>query len=579
MDLVKLTIDGQPVEVPSGTTILQAAKKAGIDIPTLCYHQDLDTKAMCRICMVEVVGARALQTACSQPTVEGMVVRTNTPAVRDARKLNLELLLSNHPQDCLNCIRNQKCELQSLTEKLGIRSQRFPAADKPKLPIDNSSCSIVRDPAKCILCRRCVAVCQKVQGVSALSAINRGDETIIAPAGGHDLSDVACTLCGQCIHACPVGAIYEVDDTKKVWDALANPELHVVVQTAPAIRVAIGEEMGLAPGSLVTGKLVASLRRLGFTKVFDTDFSADLTILEEGNELLQRLNGGGKLPMITSCSPGWIKYIEHFYPEMLDHLSTCKSPQQMFGAMVKTYYANKVGIAPEKIYMVSIMPCTAKKYECQRPEMNSSGFQDVDVVLTTRELGRMLRESGINFETLPEEKFDEPLGISTGAGVIFGATGGVMEAALRTVYEVVTQKELPKIDFEEVRGIEGVKEATVDLQGTKVKVAVAHGLSNAKKLMEKIKDGTADYQFIEVMCCPGGCIGGGGQPFPTNLETRLARIKAIYNEDQGMALRKSHENPAVQELYKDFLEKPLGEKSHHLLHTHYTKRGKYQKKG
>jgi NADH-quinone oxidoreductase subunit G/NADP-reducing hydrogenase subunit HndD len=579
MELVKLTIDGQAVEMPAGTTILQAAKKAGIDVPTLCYHPDLDTKAMCRVCMVEVVGARTLQTACSQPVAEGMVVKTNTPAVREARKLNVELLLSNHPQDCLNCIRNQKCELQSLTEKLGIRSQRFPAAEKQKLPIDSSSCSIVRDPAKCILCRRCVAVCQKVQGVAALSAVNRGDETIIAPAGGKDLNNVACTLCGQCIHACPVGAIYEVDDTQKVWNALANPNLHVVVQTAPAIRVAIGEEMGLTPGSLVTGKLAAALRRLGFAKVFDTDFSADLTIMEEGNELLQRLGGNGKLPMITSCSPGWIKYIEHFYPEMLDHLSTCKSPQQMFGALVKTYYAQKTGIAPEKIYMVSIMPCTAKKYECQRPEMNSSGYQDVDVVLTTRELGRMLRESGVNFEALPEEKFDEPLGISTGAGVIFGATGGVMEAALRTVYEVVTNKELPKIDFEEVRGIEGVKEATIDLQGTKVKVAVAHGLSNAKLLMEKIKDGTADYQFIEVMCCPGGCIGGGGQPFPTNLETRLARIKAIYNEDKGMALRKSHENPAVQELYKEFLEKPLGEKSHHLLHTHYTKRGKYQKKG
>jgi NADP-reducing hydrogenase subunit HndD len=578
MALIKLTIDGQAVEVPAGTTILQAAKEAGIDIPTLCYHPDLDTKAMCRICMVEVAGARALQTACSQPAAEGMEVKTNTPAVREARKMNLELLLSNHPQDCLNCVRNQKCELQSLSEKLGVRSQRFPATEKVKLPIDDSSCSIVRDPAKCILCRRCVAVCQKVQGVSALSAVNRGIETVVAPAGGKDLNNVACTLCGQCIHACPVGAIYEVDDTQKVWNALANPDLHVVVQTAPAIRVAIGEEMGLAPGSLVTGKLTAALRRLGFAKVFDTDFSADLTIMEEGNELLQRLNGGGKLPMITSCSPGWIKYIEHFYPEFLEHLSTCKSPQQMFGAMLKTYYAKKAGIAPEKIFMVSIMPCTAKKFECQRPEMNSSGYQDVDVVLTTRELGRMLRETGINFENLPEEKFDEPLGISTGAAVIFGATGGVMEAALRTVYEVVTEKELPKVEFEEVRGMEGVKEATVDLQGTKIKVAVAHGLSNARKLMEKIKDGSADYQFIEVMCCPGGCIGGGGQPFPTNLETRLARIQSIYNEDKGLPIRKSHENPAVQELYKDFLGKPLGEKSHHLLHTHYTKRGKYQKK-
>lgn len=575
MDLVKLTIDGQTVEVPAGTTILDAAKKAGINIPTLCYHPDLDTRAMCRICMVEVVGARTLQTACSQPVAENMVIHTNTPAVRDARKLNLELLLSNHPQDCLNCVRNGKCELQALSEQLGVRSQRFPAQEKIAKPKDTSSPSIVRDPAKCILCRRCVAVCHQVQGVGAIFPVNRGIETEIAPAGGGKLGDVACTFCGQCIQACPVGAIYEVDDTPKVWEALANPDLHVIVQTAPAIRAAIGEEMGMAPGTLVTGKLVAALRRLGFAKVFDTDFGADLTIMEEGNELLSRIQNKGTLPMITSCSPGWIKYIEHFYPDMLDHLSTCKSPQQMFGAMAKTYYAQKMGIPAEKIFMVSIMPCTAKKYECKRPEMQDSGYPDVDVVLTTRELGRMLRETGINFENLPDEKFDDPLGISTGAGVIFGATGGVMEAALRTVYEVATQKELQKVDFEDVRGMEGIKEATVDLAGTKIKVAVAHGLANARKLMDKVKDGSADYQFIEVMCCPGGCIGGGGQPIPTNLQTRLARIKAIYEADKGMPIRKSHENPAVQELYKEFLGKPLGEKSHHLLHTEYVKRGKY----
>lgn len=575
MDLVKLTIDGREVEVPAGTTILDAAKKAGIDIPTLCYHPDLDTKAMCRVCMVEVAGARTLQAACSQPVAPGMVVKTTTPVVREARKTNVELILSNHPQDCLNCVRNQNCELQALSEKLGIRGQRFPAAAKIDAPKDTSTVSIVRDPAKCILCRRCAAVCEKVQGVCALSPVKRGINTVIAPAGNHPLDDVACTLCGQCIHACPVGAIYEVDDTAKVWDALANPDLHVVVQTAPAIRVAIGEEMGMPPGSLVTGKLVSALRRLGFAKVFDTDFAADLTIMEEGTELLSRLNNRGTLPMITSCSPGWIKYIEHFYPELLDHLSTCKSPQQMFGAMVKTYYAQKMGLDPEKIFVVSIMPCTAKKYECQRPEMAENGRPDVDVVLTTRELGRMFRETGINFEILPEEEFDAPLGISTGAGVIFGATGGVMEAALRTVYEIVTEAEMPNLDLEDVRGLDGVKEATVDLKGTKVKVAVAHGLANARKLMEKIKEGTSDYDFIEVMCCPGGCIGGGGQPIPTNLETRKARIKAIYQADQGKKIRKSHENPAVQELYREFLEKPLGEKSHHLLHTHYTKRGRY----
>ncbi len=576
MDLVKLIIDGQTVEVPAGTTILSAAKKAGIEIPTLCYHPTLETRAMCRVCMVEVKGARALQAACAQPVAEGMEVKTNTPAVRTARKTNLELLLSNHPQDCLNCVRNGSCELQALSNKLGIRSQRFPAAKKVELPIDASTPSIVRDPEKCILCRRCVAVCEKVQGVSALAPVNRGMETQVAPACVHSLGDVACTLCGQCIHVCPVGAIYEVDDTAKVWKALSNPELHVVVQVAPAIRVAIGEELGLPAGSLVTGKLVAALRRLGFAKVFDTDFTADLTIIEEGNELLSRLQNKGTLPMITSCSPGWIKYIEHFYPEFLEHLSTCKSPQQMFGALVKTYYAQKMQLDPKNIYSVSIMPCTAKKYECGRPEMKSSGYQDVDLVLTTRELGRMLRETGIDFAKLPEEEFDAPLGISTGAGVIFGATGGVMEAALRTVCEKVTGKELEKLDFEAVRGLEGIKEATVDLDGTKVKVAVASGLANAKKLMELIKAGKADFHFIEIMACPGGCIGGGGQPLTTDLEKRKARMRAIYQADQEMKLRKSHENPAIIELYKDFLVEPLGEKSHHLLHTHYTQREKYQ---
>jgi iron-only hydrogenase group A len=475
----------------------------------------------------------------------------------------------------LSCLRNQKCELQALSEKLGIRSLRFTRKEKENIPIDVSTPAIIRDPAKCILCRRCVAVCHNVQGVGALYPINRGIDTVIAPVGGSPLTDVACALCGQCIHVCPVGAIYEVDETAKVWEALANPDLHVVVQTAPAIRVAIGEEMGMPPGSKVTGKLIAALRKLGFNRVFDTDFTADLTILEEGNELLQRLKNKGTLPMITSCSPGWIKYIEHYYPELLNHLSTCKSPQQMFGALAKTYYAEKARIPADKIFVVSVMPCTAKKYECQRTEMNDSGFQDVDVVLTTRELGRMLREVGIKFEILPDDKFDDPLGISTGAGVIFGATGGVMEAALRTVYEVVTGSELTKLEFEAVRGMESVKEASVDLNGTKIKVAVAHGLANAQKILEQIQMGTAEYQFVEIMCCPGGCIGGGGQPFPTNLETRMARIKAIYEEDQGMPIRKSHQNPAIKTIYEEFLGEPLSDKSHHLLHTHYTQRGKY----
>ncbi|HYH01773.1 MAG TPA: NADH-dependent [FeFe] hydrogenase, group A6 [Bacillota bacterium] len=575
METVKLTIDNQQIEVPAGSTILDAAKKAGIDIPTLCYHPELDTKAMCRICLVEVEGARALQTACSQPVTAGMVVRTNTPAVRETRKLNLELLLSNHPQDCLNCVRNQNCELQTLSERLGVRSQRFADTKPQRKAVDASTPSIVRDPAKCILCRRCVAVCHQVQGVGALYAMNRGDKTVIAPACGAELNNVACTLCGQCIQVCPVGAIYEVDDTAEVWSVLADADKHVIVQVAPAIRVAIGEELGMAPGTISTGQLVAALRRLGFAKVFDTDFSADLTIMEEGHELLQRLQQQGKLPMITSCSPGWIKYIEHFYPEYLDHLSTCKSPQQMFGALAKTYYAEKSGIPAEKIVVVSIMPCTAKKFEAKRPEMQNHELPDVDIVLTTRELGRMLREAGVNFAALTEEQFDEPLGISTGAGVIFGASGGVMEAALRTVYEVVTGSELEKVDFYQVRGLEGIKEATVDLDGTVVKVAVANGLANAGKLMEQIKSGEAEYQFVEIMCCPGGCIGGGGQPIPTNTATRQARIKAIYEADQGMQLRKSHQNPAVNQLYEEFLGKPLGEKSHHLLHTHYTKRDKY----
>lgn len=576
METVRVTIDGQEVEVPSGSTILEAARIAGVDIPTLCYHPDLDVKAMCRVCVVEVVGARTLQAACTQPVSEGMIVKTSSPLAREARRMNVELILSNHPQDCLNCIRNQKCELQTLAEKLGIREQRFERRSRTKNNLDISSPSLVRDMEKCILCRRCVAVCQQVQGVSALGPINRGIDTIVAPVGGCELNSVACTLCGQCVHVCPVGAIYEKDDTQKVWSALADPTKHVVVQTAPAIRVAIGEEMGLEPGALVTGKLVAALRRLGFDKVFDTDFSADLTIMEEGHELIHRLQNGRTLPMITSCSPGWIKFIEHFYPELLDHLSTCKSPQQMFGALAKTYYAQKAGIDPKDIFVVSIMPCTAKKFECGREEMTDSGYPDVDVVLTTRELGRMLREAGINFATLPEEEFDAPLGISTGAGVIFGATGGVMEAALRTVYEVVTGKELPSVDFTEVRGLEGIKEATIDLDGQKVKVAVAHGLANAKKILELIKEGKADYQFIEVMSCPGGCIGGGGQPIPTNKEVIKKRLAAIYDADKGMKLRKSHENPAVKALYEEFLGKPLGEKSHHLLHTHYVKRGKYK---
>jgi NADH-quinone oxidoreductase subunit G/NADP-reducing hydrogenase subunit HndD len=505
-----------------------------------------------------------------------MVVHTNTPAIREARRVIVELMLSRHPQDCLMCERNLNCELQAIAEQLGIRKVRFDHEPRG-IPIDESTPSLVRDMDKCILCRRCVATCEEVQAATVLFPINRGADTMIATAAGNDLVEVACALCGQCLNVCPTGAIREKDDTEKVWDALGNPNKHVVVQTAPAIRVSISEEMGIPPGEVSTGKLVAGLRRLGFDRVFDTDFTADLTIIEEGHELLHRLQSGGTLPMITSCSPGWIKFIEHFYPHLLDHLSTCKSPQQMFGALAKTYYAEKFGIDPASIYVVSIMPCTAKKFEAVRPEMNDSGFQDVDAVLTTRELGRMFRSAGVDFGDIEEADYDAPFGITTGAGAIFGNTGGVMEAALRTVYEVVTGETLEKLNFDSVRGLEGIKEATVMVGELPVKVAVAHGLGNAKELLDLINSGKADYHFIEIMACPGGCIGGGGQPIPTTNEIREKRIAALYAADEAMTIRKSHENPAVKALYDEFLKEPLGEKSHHLLHTHYEKRSRFKK--
>jgi NADP-reducing hydrogenase subunit HndD len=579
MEMVTLTIDGQKVEVPKGSTVLEAAHKANIRIPTLCFLKGINEIGACRMCVVEVKGARALQASCVLPVSEGMEVITNSPAVRESRKVTLELLLSDHNLECPTCVRNLNCELQKLAEELGIKSIRYPG-EKHAPRYDDFSPSIVRDASKCILCRRCVSACHKVQGVGVISPNHRGFNTIIAPVFDLSLAEVACVNCGQCIMACPVGALKEKDDTDKVWQALADPDKHVIVQTAPAIRVSLGEEFGESRGAIVTKKLPAALRRLGFDKVFDTDFSADLTIMEEGTEFLERLQNGGKLPLITSCSPGWIKFCEHYYPEFLDNLSTCKSPQQMFGAVAKTYYAQKMGIDPSKIFVVSIMPCTAKKFEAQRPEMNSSGYQDVDVALTTRELSRMLKEAGIDVSKLPDEEFDDPLGISTGAGAIFGATGGVMEAALRTVYEVVTGKELQNIEFTSVRGVEGIKEATIDVDGTKVNVAVAHGLSNARKVLDRVKNGEANYHFIEIMCCPGGCVGGGGQPILSSEERwdtdyREVRGNAIYEVDRSMKLRKSHENPAVQTLYKEFLGKPLSEKSHHLLHTHYTKRPLY----
>ncbi|HEY9766710.1 MAG TPA: NADH-dependent [FeFe] hydrogenase, group A6 [Chroococcales cyanobacterium] len=569
IETVRLTIDGCALEVKAGTTVLEAAKLAGVQIPTLCYLKGIQAIGACRVCLVEVEGWRNLQAACVFPVAENMVVKTNTPKVREARKFAVELILADHPFECLTCARNLKCELQDLANKMGI--DKVPYAVQREALQDRSTPALVRDNSKCILCQRCVSVCHNVQGVGALGFSGRGFKTQVTPAFEEMLGDVACTMCGQCATACPVGAITEKNDLDKVWNALADKTKHVVVQTAPAVRVALGEEFGMSPGSIVTGKMVAALRQIGFAKVFDTDFTADLTIIEEGHELLNRLKNNGKLPMITSCSPGWIKYIEHFQPEMLDHLSTCKSPQQMFGAVAKSYYAEMAKIAPEDMFVVSIMPCTAKKYERQRPEM----IEDVDAVLTTRELAKMIKQAGIDFNALPDQEYDQPFGIGSGAGVIFGSTGGVMEAALRTVYEVVTGQTLPKIDLVEVRGLEGIKEATVMVGDLPVKVAVAHGLSNAKKLLDRIKAGEADYQFIEVMCCPGGCLGGGGQPIPTTDEIRQKRAAALYQADKDLPIRKSHENPAVKKLYQDYLGEPNGEKAHHLLHTKYTKRSRY----
>ncbi|MDR0355197.1 MAG: [FeFe] hydrogenase, group A [Deltaproteobacteria bacterium] len=569
---VNLTIDGLPVTVPEGTTILEAARKVGVHIPVLCDHPDLHKRAVCRICVVECDGGGKLKAACANDVWEGVKVVTNSPKIHAIRKTILELILADHPQDCLTCIRNQKCELQALAIQFGLKEITFPQADVSASPnIDTNT--LVRDMAKCVKCGRCVDVCQEIQSVRAINTAHRSLHYEVTTPYDQQLIDGPCVYCGQCAAVCPVGAIYENDQTNLVWKAIDDPDRHVVVQTAPAVRVALGDEFGLPKGAITTGKMATALRRLGFTKVFDTDWSADVTILEEGNELLQRLEKGGKLPMITSCSPGWINFCEVFYPDLLGHLSTCKSPQQMFGALVKTYYPKISNVDPAKITSVSIMPCTAKKFEAQRPEMNASGYQDVDVVLTTRELARMIKLAGLDFETLPETPFDPLLGDSTGAAVIFGTSGGVMEAALRTVYEVVTKEPLAPLDLEAVRGHQGLKEVVVDLKGTKVKVLVANGLSNARFVMDSIRAGTCDATFIEIMCCPGGCVGGGGQPYG-NSQIKLQRKDGLYLADKQLPIRKSHENPEVVALYKDYLGAPLGEKSHHLLHTHYSTEGK-----
>ncbi len=568
-----IEINGETLPASSGQTVLEVAKSAGIKIPTLCYHPDLPPMGACRVCLVEIEGERVLQPSCSFPVREGMKVQTHSAAVRKARRSVVELLLSDHPSDCTSCVRNGTCELQALAEDLGIREVRV-RVDPPGRLMDDSSLAVVRDPDKCILCRRCIQTCDEIQGVSGLRIKGRGYESIVGAPFDTPLGNALCVNCGQCINRCPTGALTEKTHIPQVWAALEDPDKHVVVQTAPAVRIALGEALGMPPGEIVTGKLTSALRALGFDAVFDTDFTADLTIMEEGHELIHRVTEGGVLPQLTSCSPGWIKFIEHFYPELLPNVSSCKSPQQMFGAVVKTYYAEQAGIDPAKIVSVSIMPCTAKKYEAARPEMNDSGYQDVDFVLTTRELARMIREMGIQFTELPDSDYDDPLGESTGAAVIFGATGGVMEAALRTACEVITGERLGNVDITAVRGMDGVREATVKAGDLELKAAIAHGLANAAKVLDRVSAGEADYHFIEIMACPGGCLGGGGQPVPTSPEIRNARADAIYQADREMPIRRSHENPSIKAIYEKFLGEPLSEKSHHLLHTDYTPRTK-----
>lgn len=592
---LKITINGETVEVEKGTSILDAAKQVGVIIPTLCYHKDLCVAGNCRVCVVEIAGQKRLAAACATPCEEGMDVLTNTHKVRNSRKHIIELLLSEHNADCTSCYKNGNCELQLLASEYKIMNQDFiHLVPFRNYTVDMFSPSIIKDDSKCIRCQRCVRTCAELQSVNALTMSYKGEHAKITTFFEKSMNDVVCTNCGQCINHCPTGALVEKNYIEEVWSAIADKNKYVVVQTAPAVRVGLGEELGFDPGERVTGKMVAALKRLGFDAVMDTDFTADLTIMEEGTELLTRLKGALvdknpdiKLPMATSCSPGWIKFIEHMYPEYLGNLSTCKSPQQMFGALVKTYYAKARKIEPDKIVSVSIMPCTAKKFEASRPEMHDSGYRDVDYVLTTRELAIMIKQAGIDFMKLNDMHYDRLMGESTGAGVIFGATGGVMEAALRTAYELVTGREVPfeNLNISPVRGMDGVKEASVKIEnplpewsfldGVELKCAVAHGLVNAKAVMDAIKAGKANYHFIEFMACPGGCLGGGGQPIPTSPEIRKRRAEAIYAEDAGMPLRKSHQNPEVVKIYKDFLGKPLGEKSHHLLHTKYVPRKRY----
>ena len=579
MGNVNIKINGMSLSVPAGISILEAARYAGIEIPTLCYLKGINEIGACRICMVEVVGARSLVSACVFPVNEGMEIYTNSEKVRHSRKTTLELILSTHDKSCLSCVRSGTCELQKLCKEFGVDNPNYYPGQGVKFNFDDSAAHMIRDNNKCILCRRCMAACDQ-QGISVIGANARGFDTHISSAFDKDLADVSCISCGQCIVNCPTGAIVEKDDTDKVLAAINDPEKFVIVNTAPSIRATLGEAFGMHIGTNVEGKMVAALRRLGFDKVFDTDFAADLTIMEEANELVERVKNGGVLPMITSCSPGWIKYCEHYYPELIPHLSTCKSPQQMFGATMKTYYAEKMGIDPKNMVVVGIMPCTAKKFETKRPNQAASGYPDVDIALTTRELARMIESAGIFFKHLPDEEFDNPFGESTGASTIFGATGGVMEAALRTAVKMITGEEAPSPDFEAVRGMENIKEADYKVGDLDVKVAVASGTKNAKEIMEKIKKGEGDYLFVEIMGCPGGCINGGGQPIQhavvhNFIDLKARRAQVLYEADKANKKRMSHENSAIKELYDTYLEKPGSHKAHEILHTSYTPRKKY----